>query len=82
MKKILLLDNQYWKILCWELSTLLKDYDFIIKDNTYNPINYLEYVIENDCLILLDNYFKQRKTWEKPLCNAFLLELLKTKKRV
>lgn len=72
--KCYIMDDQYWKTLYENLSNKYKMWDFPIKDNITNPLDFLDDIKNND-LILLDNFFPW-ETREEPLWAEFLNCLL------
>lgn len=69
-------DDQYGKIIYTGLQD--NSLDLPIQDNIFNPLDYLEEVIEKEPdWILLDNYFPNRTSGrEEPLWDEFLQRLL------
>jgi len=71
-----ILDDQYGEKLYEELEQELPDRDFPVKGNIYNPLSYLEEILEKKPeVILLDNYFPG-ETREEALGEEFLGQLL------
>ena len=68
-------DDIYWKYIYGELSTILPDLNYPIKDNIDNPIPYLSEIKDWD-FIILDNFFFYE--WrEQSLWDDFLRQYLK-----
>jgi FixJ family two-component response regulator len=71
-----ILDDQYGATIYTELEKALPERNFPIKKNIYNPLSYLEEIIETQPeIILLDNYFPGT-TREEALGEEFLSQLL------
>ena len=65
----------YWEKIYSEVSEVLKDCDFPVKECVMNPIPYLSDIKDWD-VIVLDNYFPT-EFWEWPLWEDFLWQYLK-----
>lgn len=79
MKICYILDDQYWQKIYEDLKTELTDWDFPIKENIYNPLSYLDEIIDRKPdYILLDNFFPW-ETREEALGEEFLAKIIEKK---
>lgn len=78
-KEIIILEDIWWDEIIWNLRLKNPNFEMPIITNTFNPLEYLEMIIEKSekSIILLDNYFPTT-SYPEPLWNELLNELLKT----
>ena len=80
MQTYWILDDQYGEKIYKEIRHLFPDWDYPVKKNALNPLEFID-EIQNWAIILLDNYFPW-KWWEEALGDDFLKELMQNKKQV
>lgn len=80
MQTCWILDDQYGEKIYKEIRHLFPDWDYPVKKNIINPLEFVD-KIQNWDIILLDNYFPW-KWWEEALGDDFLKELMQKKKKV
>lgn len=78
-KEIIVLEDIWWDEIIWNLRLKNPEFEMPIITNTFNPLEYLEMIIEKaeNSIILLDNYFPS-SSYPEPLWAELLEELLKT----
>lgn len=80
MQTCWILDDQYGEKIYKEIRHLFPDWDYPVKKNVLNPLEFID-EIQDWAIILLDNYFPW-KWWEEALGDDFLKELMQNKKQV
>ena len=80
METCWILDDQYGEKIYKEIRYFFPDWDYPVKKNIINPLEFVD-KIQNWDIILLDNYFPW-KWWEEALGDIFLKELMQKKKKV
>lgn len=80
MQTCWILDDQYGEKIYKEIRHLFPDWDYPVKKNALNPLEFID-EIQDWAIILLDNYFPW-KWWEEALGDDFLKELMQNKKQV
>ena len=80
MQTCWILDDQYGEKIYKEIRHLFPDWDYPVKKNVLNPLEFID-EIQDWAIILLDNYFPW-KWWEEALGDDFLKELMQKKKQV
>ena len=80
-KEIIVLEDIWWDEIIWNLWMLNPDFEMLVETNIFNPLDYLDLIIEkaDNCLILLDNYFPTT-SYPEALWARLLEKLLETKK--
>ena len=80
METCWILDDQYGDKIYKEIRYFFPDWDYLVKKNIINPLEFVD-KIQNWDIILLDNYFPW-KWWEEALGDDFLKELMQKKKKI
>lgn len=70
-----ILDDIYWKSIYLWLKDIFPNLTYPVKDNILDPLNYLQFIEEDD-IVLLDNFFPSPNWWEEARWAMFLAKVI------